>query len=230
VNLTGATILGTVRRWSDRAIVDSAGASIVGAAVDGNVSLPLSSMVATSPGLHSVEWRVTIGASQTTYPSALDPDWLLMLAPGGATVVPLPDPGAPVFVADTATGGPTVNGQTVFAGRASTISIPTGVTWFQLAVNPNGTPWETGATPTLVQAGSTAAAEVPAALLASGGNLVLITRVGTVLTAATTGRASIWAWTGTAYAPDPDARLFEQATGDPAPTGLDAHDIVVRQN
>ena len=71
---------------------------------------------------------------------------------------------------------------------------------------------------------------VPAALLASGGNLVLITRVGTVLTAATTGRASIWAWTGTAYAPDPDARLFEQATGNPAPTGLDAHDIVVRQN
>ena len=84
--------------------------------------------------------------------------------------------------------------------------------------------------PTITQAGSTVDAAVPAALLASGGNLVIATKAGTVVTALSTGRATIWAYNGTTYGPDPDARLIEQATGEPAPSGLTDNDILLQQN
>ena len=139
----------------------------------------------------------------------------------------LPDPGAPLFIATSATGAVAANGQIVFAGTSSTVTVPASVSWFQLAAS---TPWAPGTTPTLIQAGSTVDAGVAATLLASGGNLVVITRAGTVLTAASTGRATVWAYNGTAYAPDGDARLIERGLTDPAPTGVVDNDIVLQQN
>lgn len=229
VNLTGATVLGIVRRWADRAVVQSAAASVTSAA-GGAVELPLATIISTDPGLHSVEFRVT-GADQRTYPGPLTPWWLTMAAVlDGSTSAVVAEPGAPVFVADGATGAVAANGQMVFAGASSTITVPASVSWFQLAWWDTETPWAVATMPALVQAGSTVDAGVAGALLASGGNLVVITRAGTVLTAAGVGRAPIWAHDGATYAPDPDARLLVQGTGDPAPTGLAENDIVLQQN
>jgi len=229
MSLTTATsIVGTVRRWSDGAIVQSAAAPVVGSPVDGSVRLPLTTMISTVPGLHGVTFVVVDGGEQRTYPGPLDPAWLLIAAPLGADVTTSPAaPGAPVFIADSATGAVSANGQMVFAGAGSTITVPTTVTWFQ--VGQAGTPWATGTTPTIVQAGSTVAGGVPTALLAAGGNLVVMTLAATVWSAVTTGRATIWAYNGSSYAPDPDARLIERATGDPAPTGVVDNDIVLEQ-
>ena len=48
--LTGVTsVVGTVRRWSDRAIVQSAAATVVGDPANGAVTLPLTTMISTSP-------------------------------------------------------------------------------------------------------------------------------------------------------------------------------------
>lgn len=231
-DLTTATaIVGVVRRWSDRAVVQSAAATVLGSATAGQVRLPLTTMISTSPGLHAVSFTVTDPAEQRTYPSPMAPAWLMvaatLVAGAGLTA---PNPGAPVVVAVAGAGGPTANGQLVFAGASSVITIPAGVDWFQLAWSGAGSPWTSATVPTIQQAGSTVDAGVPAALLASGGNLVIITKVGTVLTALSTGRATIWAYNGTTYGPDPDARLIEQATGDPAPTGLTDNDILLQQN
>ena len=231
-DLTSATaIVGVVRRWSDRAVVQSAAATVIGSPTLGAVRLPLTTMISTSPGLHAVSFTVTDPAEQRTYPSPMAPAWLLvaatLVAGAGLTA---PDPGAPVVIAVAGTGGPVNNGQLVLAGASSTITIPPGLDWIQVAWSGAGSPWTSATVPTIQQAGSTVAAGVPAALLASGGNLVVITRVGTVLTAYSTGRATIWAYNGTSYGPDPDARLIEQATGDPAPTGLTDNDILLQQN
>lgn len=230
-DLTAATsVVGVVRRWSDRAIVQSAAATLVSAEA-GQVRLPLSTMIGTSPGLHGVVFVVTDPAEQRTYPGPLAPTWLMLAIPlGGAGAVAPIDPGAPVIIAPAGGGGPAVNGQLVLAGAGSTITAPAGVSWFQVAWSGVGTPWAAGSTPTLVQAGSTVDAGAAAALLATGGNLAIVTRVGTVLTVTPLGRAAIWAYNGTTYGPDPDARLIEQATGDPAPTGLVDNDIVLQQN
>lgn len=227
---TATSIVGVVRRWSDRAIVQSAAATVLNAA-GGQVRLPLTTMISTSPGLHGVSFVVTDPAEQRTYPDALAPAWLMLAATlvSGASLT-APNPGAPVVVAVAGSGGPTNNGQLVLAGASSTITIPPGVDWIQVAWSGAGSPWTSATVPTIQQAGSTVAAGVPAALLASGGNLVVITRVGTVLTAYSTGRATIWAYNGTSYGPDPDARLIEQGTGDPAPTGLTDNDILLQQN
>ena len=94
LNLTGADVTATVRRHSDRLVVHTATATIVGNPVDGNVELPLSPLISQRSGLHSVEWRVIdSGGAQRTYPSALDPDWLLIASqlPGDeATTPPTP--------------------------------------------------------------------------------------------------------------------------------------------
>lgn len=229
MNLATATsIVGTVRRWSDGAIVQSAAATIVGSPANGSVRLPLTTMISTVPGLHGVTFVVVDGGEQRTYPGPLDPAWLMIAAPLGADVTTAPAaPGAPVFIADGATGAVAANGQMVFAGASSTITVPTNISWFQ--VGQTGTPWATGTTPTIVQAGSTVAAGVPSALLAAGGNLAVLTLAAGVWQATTTGRATIWAYNGSSYAPDPDARLIERATGDPAPTGVVDNDIVLEQ-
>jgi hypothetical protein len=231
-SLTGITsVIGTVRRWADRAVVQSAPATIVGDPAGGAVTLPLTTMISTSPGLHGVTFTVTDPAEQRTYPGPLDPAWLLIADPlvAGAALTP-PAPDAPVVVAVSGSGGPVSNGQLVFAGASSTIVVPVGVSWFQIAWSGAGSPWTSATVPTITQAGSTVDAGVPASLLASGGNLVIVTKVGTVLTALSTGRATIWAYNGTTYGPDPDARLIEQGTGDPAPTGLVDNDILLQQN
>lgn len=232
-DLTGATsIVGVVRRWSDRAIVQSAAATILNPpGVNGAVRLPLTTMISTSPGLHAVSFTVTDPAEQRTYPAPMHPAWLMLAAVlvGGAGLT-APNPGAPVVVAVAGSGGPVNNGQLVLAGASSTITMPAGIDWMQIAWSGAGDPWTSATVPTIQQSGSTVAAGVPATLLASGGNLVIITRVGTVLTAYSTGRATIWAYNGTSYGPDPDARLIEQATGDPAPTGLTDNDILLQQN
>lgn len=227
-SLTGATsVVGTVRRWSDGAVVQSAAATVLDAP-GGSVRLPLTTMISTVPGLHGVTFVVVTGGEQRTFPSPIDPAWLLIAAPLGADVTTAPAaPGAPVFIADGATGAVATNGQMVFAGASSTITVPASISWFQ--VGQTGTPWATGTTPTIVQAGSTVAAGVPAALLAAGGNLTVMTLAATVWSAVTTGRATIWAYNGSSYAPDPDARLIERNTGDPAPTGVVDNDIVLEQ-
>lgn len=231
-DLTTATaVVGVVRRWVDRAVVQSAAATIVSPATSGLVRLPLTTMISTSPGLHAVSFTVTTPTEQRTFPGPLDPGWLVVADPLVAGVaLTAPDPGAPVVVAVAGTGGPTQNGQLVFAGASATIVVPADVSWFQLAWSGAGDPWTSTTVPTLTQAGSTVAGTVPAQLLASGGNLVIVTKVGTVITALSTGRATIWAYNGASYGPDPDARLIEQATGDPAPTGLVDNDIVLQQN
>ncbi len=228
---TATSIVGVVRRWSDRAIVLSAPATVIGPASGGGVRLSLTTMIGTSPGLHAVSFTVTDPAEQRTYPSPLAPAWLMEAAPlvAGAALT-APDPGAPVIIAPGASGGPVNSGQLVFAGASSTIVLPPGVTWCQVAWSGVGAAWTSGTVPTLQQAGSTVDAGVPAQLLASGGNLVIITAVGTVLTALSTGRATIWAYNGTTYGPDPDARLIQQALGDPAPLGLLDNDILLQQN
>jgi hypothetical protein len=231
-NVSGAdSVIGNVRRWSDRAVVASAAATVVDAA-NGVVAVPLTTMIATSPGLHAVEVVAIDGAEQRTFPtSPLQPEWLLIGQPlGGGTTVPLLDAGAPLFVADGGAVSVTTNGQIVFAGASATVTLPTSVSWIQLAAWDAQTAWASGTTPTLVQAGSTVSGAMAAALLASGGNLVVVTRAGTVLTPAATGRATIWAYNGASYAPDPDARLIERATGEPAPTGVGANDIVLTEN
>lgn len=227
-DLTGATsIIGTVRRWSDRAIVQSAAATLVSAPA-GTVTLPMTTMISTSPGLHAVSFTVIDPTSQHTYPGPLTPQWLLCAAVlDGGSAVALPDPGAPLFIAASAAGTVAANGQLVFAGPSSTITVPAGVSWFQLAAS--GV-WAVGTTPTIVQAGSTLAAGMAAVLLASGGNLVIVTLAATVLTATPTGRATIWAYNGATYGPDPDARLIERGLGEPAPTGVVDNDIVLQQN
>lgn len=230
-DLSGAdSVVGNVRRWSDRAVVASAAVTVLDAA-NGVVSLPLSTMTATSPGLHAVEVVAIDGAEQRTFPtSPLQPEWLLIAAPlAGGTTVPQLDAGAPLFIADGATASVTSNGQMVFAGASATVTLPTSVSWIQLGAWDAQTAWASGTTPTLVQAGSTVSAGVAAALLASGGNLVVITLAAGVLTAVATGRATIWAYNGASYAPDRDARLIERATGEPAPTGVTDNDIVLEQ-
>lgn len=227
---TATSVVGVVRRWSDRAVVQSAAATVLSAPA-GTVRLPLTTMISTSPGLHAVSFVVTDPAEQRTYPSPMAPTWLLVAAPlGGTTTVATPDPGAPVVIAPAGAGGPAGNGQLVLAGAGATITVPAAVSWFQVAWSGVGSPWATGTTPTLVQAGSTVDAGAAAALLASGGNLAIVTNVAGVLTVTPLGRAPIWAYNGTSYAPDPDARLIEQATGEPAPTGVVANDIVLQQN
>ncbi len=228
---TATSIVGVVRRWSDRAVVQSAAATVLGSPTAGQVRLSLTTMISTSPGLHAVSFVVTDPAEQRTYPTPLAPAWLMVAAAlvSGAGLT-APDPGAPVVVAVAGSGGPVNNGQLVLAGASSTITMPPGLDWMQVAWSGAGSPWTSATVPTIQQAGSTVAAGVPAALLASGGNLVVITRVGTVLTAYSTGRATIWAYNGTSYGPDPDARLIEQGTGDPAPTGLTDNDILLQQN
>ena len=228
-DLTGTTVVGQIRRWSDRAVVSSAAATIVDAPT-GQVAIPLTTLISTSPGLHGVSLVVT-GADQRTYPGPRDPAWLVLAAPlvAGASLTP-PDPGAPVVVAVSGSGGPVNDGQLIFAGASSTITLPPAVTWAQIAWSGAGDPWTSATVPTIVQAGATIDAGVPAALLASGGNLVILTKVGTVVTALSTGRATIWAYNGVSYGPDPDARLIEQGTGDPAPTGLADNDILLQQN
>jgi hypothetical protein len=228
-DLTGATsVVGQVRRWSDRAVVSSAAATIVDAPT-GQVAIPLTTLISTSPGLHGVTITVTTSTDQRTYPSAMDPAWLLLASTlDGGAAVSLPTPGAPLFIADGATGTVAGNGQIVMAGAGSTVTWPASAEWILLGQT--GTPWTLATVPTLVQAGSTVHASVPATLLAAGGNLVVVTRAGTVLTANATGRAPIWAYNGSTYSPDPDARLFEQGTGEPAPTGLADNDILLQQN
>ncbi len=231
-SLTGITsVIGTVRRWADRAVVQSAPATIVGDPANGGVSLPITTMIPTSPGLHGVVFTVTDPSEQRTYPGPLDPAWLLIADPlvGGASLTP-PSPGVPVLIAPAGTGGPVNDGQLVFAGAGANIVMPVGVSWFQVAWSGAGSAWTSATVPTITQAGSTVDAGVPAALLASGGNLVIVTKVGTVVTALSTGRATIWAYNGTTYGPDPDARLIEQATGEPAPSGLTDNDILLQQN
>ena len=225
-NLTEATVVGTVRRWSDRAIVTSAAATVVSAAA-GQVQLPLTTLISTSPGLHAVSFTVT-GTDVRTYPGPMDPWWLTIAAPlQGGAAAPMASPDAPLTIAAAGTGTVTTNGQIVFAGPSSTVVIPPAVTWFQLAASGVWTP---GTTPTLVQAGSAVDSQVPATLLASGGNLVVVTAVAPAVTATATGRATLWAYNGTTYAPDPDARIFERALTDPAPTGLAYNDIVLTEN
>ena len=228
---TATSVVGVVRRWSDRAIVQSAAATIIGTATNGDVRLPLSTMIGTSPGLHGVSFVVTDPAEQRTYPGPLDVAWLLVAAPlvAGASLTP-PDPGAPVVIAVAGAGGPVNDGQLVCAGASSSSVLPPAGNWWQVAWSGAGSPWTSATVPTISQAGATVDPGVPAALLASGGNLVIITKVGTVLTALSTGRATIWAYNGVSYGPDPDARLIEQGTGDPAPTGLVDNDIVLQQN
>lgn len=230
-SLTGVTsVVGTVRRWSDRAVVQSASATVLDAP-NGSVRLPLTTMIGTSPGLHGVTFVVTDPSEQRTYPGPLDPAWLLIADPlvAGAALTP-PSSSSPVLVAVSGTGGPTSDGQLVFAGGSSTIVVPPAVSWFQIAWSGAGSAWTSATVPTITQAGSSVDAGVPGALLASGGNLVIVTKVGTVLTALSTGRATIWAYNGVTYGPDPDARLIEQATGEPAPTGLTDNDILLQQN
>lgn len=230
-DLTGATsIVGTVRRWPDRAVVQSAAATVL-STTGGQVRLPLTTMISTSPGLHAVAFTVTDPAEQRTYPSPFAPAWLVVAAPmvAGAPLT-APNPGAPVVVAPSGSGGPANDGQLVFAGASSTITLPPAGSWWQIAWSGVGSPWTSATVPTIQQAGSTVDPGVASALLASGGNLVIITKVGTVLTALSTGRATIWAYNGVSYGPDPDARLIEQATGEPAPTGLVDNDIVLQQN
>lgn len=231
-DLTPATaVVATVRRWSDRAVVQSAAATITSPATAGTCMVPLTTMISTSPGLHAVTITVTTPTEQRTFPGPLDPAWLLIAEPlGGAAPVTVADPGAPVVIAPSGTGGPTVNGQLVFAGASSTITLPADVSWCQVAWSGAGDPWTSATVPTIQQAGSTVAAGTPAQLLASGGNLVIVTKVGTVLTALSTGRATIWAYNGVSYGPDPDARLIEQGTGNPAPTGLVDNDILLQQD
>lgn len=228
---TATSIVGVVRRWSDRAIVQSAAATVIGSASSGQVRLPLSSMISTSPGLHAVSFTVTDPAEQRTYPGPLAPAWLMMAATmGGTTTVATPDPGAPVVIAPAGAGAAAQNGQLILAGASSTATLPATGTWWQMAWSGVGSPWATGTTPTLVQAGATVDPGAAAALLASGGNLVIITNVAGVLTVTPLGRAAIWAYNGATYAPDPDARLIERATGEPAPTGVGANDIVLTEN
>jgi hypothetical protein len=133
-------------------------------------------------------------------------------------------------IAPGGAGGPVNAGQLVFAGAGATITLPAGVTWAQVAWSGVGAAWTSATVPTIVQAGATIDPSVPAALLASGGNLVIFTKVGTVITALSTGRATIWAYNGITYGPDPDARLIEVGTGDPAPTDVVDNDIVLQQN
>ena len=229
-DLTGATaVVGQVRRWSDRAVVSSAAATIVDAPT-GQVAIPLTTLISTSPGLHGVTITVTTSTDQRTYPSAMDPAWLLLASTlvSGASLT-APNPGAPVVVAVSASGGPVNDGQLIFAGGSSTIVLPPAWTWGQIAWSGSGSPWTSATVPTITQAGATVDASVPATLLASGGNLVILTKVGTVVRAYSTGRATIWAYNGVSYGPDPDARLIEVGTGDPAPTGLADNDIVLEQ-
>jgi hypothetical protein len=230
-DLTGTSTIGVVRRWADRAVVASAAATVLGAPSSGMVRLPLTTMISTSPGLHGVSF-VVVDSEQRTYPAdPLQPEWLLLAAPlGVASDFAPPAPGAPLFLANGAAGMVTSNGQMVFAGASTTVTVAAGVTWFQLAWWDTQTPWTTGTLPTVIQAGATIDPTVTAALLASGGNLVVLTRVGTVFFAAGTGRATIWAFDGAAYSPAPAARLIEQGTTEPAPTGLVDNDIVLHQN
>lgn len=228
---TATSIVGVVRRWSDRAVVQSAAATVLGSPTSGAVRLPLTTMISTSPGLHAVSFTVADPAEQRTYPSPMAPAWLLVAATlGGTATVATPDPGAPVIIAASGTGAVASNGQLVLAGAGATITVPAAVSWFQVAWSGVGTPWASGTTPTLVQAGSTVAAGAPAALLASGGNLAIVTSAASLLTVTPLGRAAIWAYNGTSYGPDPDARLIEQGTGDPAPTGLADNDVLIQQN
>lgn len=229
-DLTGAaSVVGYVRRWSDGQIVATASATVVNAA-GGQVSMPLDSMVASSPGLHAVEWVVN-AADRRTYPQdPLQPEWLLMAQPlNQMAPASLPNPGAPQFAIDGTTPVVSTNGQMLFVGSGVGITASPGVTWFQVGWNPATTPWSAGTVPTITQGGTTSAAGLAAELLASGGNLVVCTLVGTQWVGVATGKATIWAYNGSAYAPDPDARLIERATGDPAPTGVADNDIVLNQ-
>ena len=89
VDLTGATVLGIVRRWPDRGVIESAAATVITAS-QGAVELPLSPEISNQPGLHSVEFEVT-GAEQRTYPGPMDPWWLTMAAVlDGGVAVELP--------------------------------------------------------------------------------------------------------------------------------------------
>jgi hypothetical protein len=231
-DLTGvATIVGYVRRWSDGQTVASSVATIIGPATDGTVSMPIDSMVPGSPGLHLVEWVVN-GSDRRTYPrDPLRPEWLMVAQPltsvGAAS---LPNPGAPLFAIDGTTPIISANGQILFVGAGATITVSPTVSWFQVGWYPGQTPWSAATVPTITQGGTTTAAGLAAELLASGGNLVVITRVYGEWVGVATGRAPIWAYNGTGYAPDPDARLIEVGTGDPAPTGLLDNDITLQIN
>jgi hypothetical protein len=226
-----ASVLGVVRRWSDRTVVQSAAATIVSASA-GTVTLPLTTMISTSSGLHGVEFRVIAG-DQRTYPvDPLVPWWLLIAAPLGTsgTGVTPPITGAPLFLVNGTAGLVERNGEMAFTGADTTITVDAAVTWFQVANWDTQTVWSPGHLPTLIQAGATFDPGVATALLASGGNMVVLTKSGSTWFAAGTGRATIWTWNGTSYVASPSARLIEQATGDPAPTGVANVDIVLKQN
>jgi len=112
-DLTGATsVIATVRRWPDRAIIQSAAATVTDPEL-GQVELPLTTTISSSPGLHAVEFRV-VADDQRTYPAdPLRPEWLLLAAPlvggtaftspptggsgGGASYLHTEDPAASVW-------------------------------------------------------------------------------------------------------------------------------------
>ncbi|MGL4300054.1 MAG: hypothetical protein ACRCW4_13370 [Candidatus Neomicrothrix subdominans] len=189
VDLTGAVVTARATRWSDRIELDPGPVTIVPPATDGRVTVPYGPALAASSGLHSVEFIVTDGPSQRTFPSADRPAWLRIGDTLAAGIVTGGGPsgggpGSPVFIADNQFGTVAADGQVVLAGANATLTLDPGVDQIHLGHWDIQTPWSAGTTPTIIQAGATVDPTAVAALLASGGSPVLLARIGSVWYAA----------------------------------------------
>ena len=83
-DVTTDLVVGTVRRWPDRAVVQQSTVTMIDAAT-GQVELVLSTALAESLGLHLVQFEGTTATGERwSYPGPLDPWWLLVGSPVGA--------------------------------------------------------------------------------------------------------------------------------------------------
>lgn len=71
----------------------------------------------------------------------------------------------------------------------------------------------------------------PRQITVNGSPELVFLGLGTAGPVGPPGSGGIWAYDpgSSSYQLDPDARIFQQSTGEPDPTGLQTHDIVVRE-
>jgi hypothetical protein len=94
----------------------------------------------------------------------------IWFASGNSSGSVLPPIVPPLFIGDGASGTVIADGQIVFAGSNTTITVSPGVSNLQLIQWVTQTPWGVGTTPTLVQVGSLVHGSVPTNLLNSAGD------------------------------------------------------------
>lgn len=220
VDLTTATsVIATIARRADNTLVHDDAATITAAAT-GDISIDLDTNITAQAGLHDVEVVVTFPTYQATFPAQQGlPTYILHIRGdlNSAAAPPAPAPDsitvAPLFIPDDGSGTVAIDGQLVFAGHNATITLASGISWFQVAEWATQTAWTTGTTPTISQGANTLDATAVTALEGSGGALVVLAResAGTVYYASSVSASVSASQVKTLYESNADTNAFTDA-------------------